>query len=188
MRRREFVGLVGGAAVSAILRSRAAWSQDDRRMRRLGWLIARAETDPLEQAGRTVLREGLAKLGWIEGRNLRIEVRFAADNLNRLHTHAAELVNLVPDVIVSSSAVATKSLQQRTKDVPIVFVGGGDPAAVVWCRTLSDRRAIRPGFQVRNHRSRVSGWSYSRRLLPACGGSRSCSIQTWRRPPRSMCL
>ena len=130
MRRREFVGLVGGAAVSAILRSRAAWSQDDRRMRRLGWLIARAETDPLEQAGRTVLREGLAKLGWIEGRNLRIEVRFAADNLNRLHTHAAELVNLVPDVIVSSSAVATKSLQQRTKDVPIVFVGGGDPAAV----------------------------------------------------------
>src|SRR5262249_24247430 len=55
---RECVGLVGGAAVSAILRSRAAWSQDDRRMRRLGWLIARAETDPLEQAGRTVLREG----------------------------------------------------------------------------------------------------------------------------------
>ena len=99
-------------------------------MRRLGWLIARAETDPLEQAGRTVLREGLAKLGWIEGRNLRIEVRFAADNLNRLHTHAAELINLVPDVIVSSSAVATRSLQQRTKNVPIVFVGGGDPAAV----------------------------------------------------------
>ena len=70
-------------------------------MRRIGWLIGGAENDPGAPANRAALREGLAKLGWIEGRNLRIELRFGAGDLDRIRAYAAELVSLAPDVIVT---------------------------------------------------------------------------------------
>src|SRR5262249_45441245 len=121
MHRRSFLTLLGGA-------SAAAWplavrGQQGERGKRVSLLNARAENDLPLQAGTAALLEMLAKLGWIEGRNLRIDVRFAADDLNRLHAYAAELVSLAPDVIVSTSAVATRALQQRTQTIPIVVVG-----------------------------------------------------------------
>jgi putative ABC transport system substrate-binding protein len=73
------------------------------------------------------LREGLAKLGWIEGRNLRIDLRFTGSDPDRMRAYAQELVSLAPDVIVASSAPATRVVQQQTQTIPIVFTAGNDP-------------------------------------------------------------
>src|SRR4051812_585128 len=110
MRRRDFMTSLGGAAAAPLLGARVGQAQQNGRVRRIGWLIARAENDPLSRDGRAALQGALAKLGWTEGRNLHIDVRFAAEDLNRLRTYAAELVRFAPDAIVSNSAVATRAL------------------------------------------------------------------------------
>ena len=126
MRRREFITLLGGAA--------AAWPLDVRgqqggRVRRIGILDRGAETDRSIQARQSALREGLAKLGWIEGRNVRFDLRYSADDPDRMRAHADELVRLAPDVIAVLSSAATRVLLQRTRTIPIVFTNVGDPAA-----------------------------------------------------------
>src|ERR1043166_1810684 len=143
MRRRQFVTLLGGAAAMWPFVARA---QQGERVRRIGWLIGRAENDPLSQTSRTAFQQTLAKLGWIEGRNLRIDLRFAADDPSRIRTYATELVGLVPDVIVTASAVTTKAVQQQTKTIPIVFVGGGDPVAIGLVRNIAQPEGNTTGF------------------------------------------
>jgi putative ABC transport system substrate-binding protein len=96
-------------------------------VRRIGVLTSRAEGDPYQKANLAALWEALAKLGWVEGRNLRIDLRFPAGDLNRIRASAAELVSLAPDVIVTFITVATIAVQQQTKTIPIVFTSGGDP-------------------------------------------------------------
>jgi ABC-type uncharacterized transport system substrate-binding protein len=123
MRRREFITLVGGAAASWPLAVRA---QQGERMRRIGVLRPGEETDPTMQAYNAALRQELAKLGWIEGRNLRIDLRFATGDVNRVRAYAAELVSLAPDVIVTSGGAATRATQRQTQVIPIVFAGIGD--------------------------------------------------------------
>jgi putative ABC transport system substrate-binding protein len=93
MRRRDFVGLIGGAAVWPVV----APAQQDGPVRRVGVLVPGVHDDRAPQVKLTALREGLAKLGWIEGRNLRIDLRFGADDPNRIHTAAADLVSQAPD-------------------------------------------------------------------------------------------
>jgi putative tryptophan/tyrosine transport system substrate-binding protein len=143
VQRREFITLLGGTAAAWPLAARA---QQAGGARRIGWLIARAENDPASQAGRAALEEALAKLGWIEGRNLRIDVRFAADDIDRLRAYAAELVSLAPAVIVSGSAVATRAVQERTQTIPIVLVGGGDPAAIGLVQNIARPEGNTTGF------------------------------------------
>jgi putative tryptophan/tyrosine transport system substrate-binding protein len=142
MRRRQFITLLGGAAAWPL----AARAQQDERVRRVGWLIGRAENDPFTQASRAAFQEALAKLGWIEGRNLRIDLRFAADDPYRIRAYAMELVGLAPDVIVTGSAVATRAVQQQTQTIPIVFVGGGDPAAIGLVRNIARPEGNTTGF------------------------------------------
>jgi putative tryptophan/tyrosine transport system substrate-binding protein len=126
MRRREFIAGLGGAAAVWPLAARA---QQPTGMRRIGVLLTGAEDDPLYQRYIAVLREELQKLGWSEGRNLRVDVRFGDDNSNRVGAYAAELAGLAPDVIVASGSLQTKMVQQRTQTIPIVFVQVGDPVA-----------------------------------------------------------
>jgi putative ABC transport system substrate-binding protein len=126
MRRREFITLLGGAAAAWPL---AAGAQQDGRVRRIGILSGRDEADPVTQVQQGALREGLAKLGWIEGRNVRFDLRFSADDPDRLRAHADELVRLAPDVIAVGSLPATRALLQRTRTIPIVFTNVGDPLA-----------------------------------------------------------
>src|SRR5215475_2010652 len=142
MKRREFMALVGGAATWPL----AARAQQDRRVRRLGFVIGRAENDVLSQASKIAFQEALGKFGWIEGSNLRIDVRYAADDLNRLRAYAAELVSLSPDVIVTSAAIATRAVQQQTQTIPIVFVGGGDPAVIGLVRNIARPEGNTTGF------------------------------------------
>jgi ABC-type uncharacterized transport system substrate-binding protein len=126
MRRREFVGLVGGAAAWPL----AARAQQDGRMRLVGMLIAAADNDTLALALVAAFREALTRLGWVQGRNLRLELRFGAGNAERMRVGAAELVALAPDaIVVGGSTPAAKELRERSQTVPIVFVGVNDPVA-----------------------------------------------------------
>src|SRR5262249_52030389 len=121
VKRRDFITLLGGAAAAWPFAARA---QQDGRVPLLGWL------DAYDDRMRTALHEALAKLGWIEGRNLKIDRRFGAADADRLRNSAVELVSLAPDVIVAGGAAPTRALQQATQTIPIVFTGGGDAAAI----------------------------------------------------------
>jgi putative ABC transport system substrate-binding protein len=125
MRRRHFITLLGSAAAGWSLAARA---QQAERVRRIGFLTFTNEIGQLIR-GQTVLLEALAKLGWVEGRNLRIDVRGAAA-IDQLREYAAELVKLSPDVIVTNGAAPTIAAQQQTQTIPIVIIGVGDPLAI----------------------------------------------------------
>jgi ABC-type uncharacterized transport system substrate-binding protein len=143
MKRREFITLLGGAAAAWPI---AAYAQQTERLRRIGWLFARAESLSQSQADRAAFQEALAKLGWTEGRNLRIDLRFAADDPDHIRVYAMELVGLAPDVIVTGAAVATRAVQQQTQTIPIVFIGGGDPAALGVVRNIERPEGNTTGF------------------------------------------
>jgi putative ABC transport system substrate-binding protein len=127
MRRRDLIMLLGGAAATAS--PFGARAQQDGRMRRIGILARGAESDPYFQAQLRATREGLATLGWIEGRNLWLDIRYSEDDPDRLRAHADELVALAPDVITVGSMPATRMVVQRTRAIPIVFTNVGDPVA-----------------------------------------------------------
>jgi len=125
MRRREFIALVGGTAVALPLPARA---QQVDRMRRIGVLMPLAADDPVGQARIAALHEGLEKLGWIEGRNIRIDTRWTTTgDVESMQRYAKELVALQPDLIVTQSTPITATLLQETRTIPIVFALVADP-------------------------------------------------------------
>src|SRR3954469_4908717 len=125
MRRREFITLVGGGAV-LVLWPVIAPAQQAERMRRIGVLIPLPENDKQGQARLVALREGLQKLGWVEGRNIQIEYRWGPRG-DQLQTAAKELVALAPELMLVQSDPATAALRRETWTIPIVFVSVGDP-------------------------------------------------------------
>src|SRR5580704_18158512 len=137
MRRREFITLLGGAAVAW---PRAAYAQQADRMRRVGVHLNRVADDPEEQARLAVFLQPLQELGWTDGRNVRIDYRWAAADANRSRTYAAELVALAPDVILAAGSQSTAALLQTTRTVPIVFVNVVDPVGAGYVA-----RRARPG-------------------------------------------
>src|SRR5713226_3930613 len=124
MKRRDFITLLGGAAVVWPLAARA---QQPDRGRRIGMLIGYAENDPETQARLAAFRQGLEHLGWTEGRNVRIDYRFAPAGPDQAQRFAKELVALRPDILVGNSTPATVALRYETPTIPIVFVGVSDP-------------------------------------------------------------
>ena len=124
MRRREFITLVGGTAAAWPFAARA---QQSERIRLVGVLIGTAETDLEAQSLINTTRHRLEELGWSEGRNIRIEVRWTAGDNNLLRAHAADLVQLKPDVVVCEGTPVVAALQQATRTVPIVFVNANNP-------------------------------------------------------------
>src|SRR5262245_10075495 len=128
MKRRDFI--TGLSSVGAVAWPLTLHAQQDGRVRRLALMDVQNEADPIVQARWDALRDGLAKLGWIEGRNVRFEVRFSDSDLDRTRTQADELVRLAPDVIVVVSGPAARVVLQRTRTIPIVFTNVGDPVAL----------------------------------------------------------
>jgi len=119
--RREFIAGIGGATASAWpLMARA--QQPTQRVRRIGALIATEESDADVRGWLSGFTQGLAELGWVEGRNLRIDVRWAAGNAERMRMFAKELVDLQPAAILSHTTPVTAALKRQTQTVPIVFV------------------------------------------------------------------
>jgi putative tryptophan/tyrosine transport system substrate-binding protein len=123
MSRRELIALLGGAVVWPS----AAHGQQPEWMRLIGVLMAYAESDPAAEAAVVTFRDGLAKLGWREGSNLRIELRWGAGDAETFKAFAKELVSLRPDAILSMGTVATGFTVRETRTIPIVFVSVGDP-------------------------------------------------------------
>jgi putative ABC transport system substrate-binding protein len=124
MRRREFITFLGGVTAAWPL---AAHAQQPGQMRRIGVLMAYAESDPEAQAWVAAFGEGLEKLGWTEGRNMRINTRWAAVDLGAMQRFAKELVALQPDLILSHTTPSTSALPQQTSTPPIIFVTVTDP-------------------------------------------------------------
>jgi putative tryptophan/tyrosine transport system substrate-binding protein len=144
MRRRDFVALLGGAAASLPLAARA---QQGEGMRRIGVLMASAADDSENQARMAAFLQGLAQLGWTDGRNVRIDIRWATTNADDLRRHAAELAAPAPDVLVAASGTATVApLLQATRTVPIVFVVVVDPVGAGFVASLARPGGNATGF------------------------------------------
>ena len=126
MNRREFITLIGGAAAWPL----AARAQQGDRVRRIGVLMPGNENDPEWKTFVSAFTQALAGLGWTDGRNVRIDLRWGGADINRIRRMLAqELVGLQPDIIVTNATPTTVALQQETRTIPIVFVGLADPVA-----------------------------------------------------------
>jgi putative ABC transport system substrate-binding protein len=145
-RRREFITLIGGAAVGWPLAARA--QQPDRK-RRIGVLMAHAENDTEFRDYLSAFREGLQKLGWAEGRNIQIDSRWGAlDDAEARQRSAKELIALQPDVILTQNTPPTASMLQQTHTIPVVFVIVADPVGSGFVESLSRPRGNATGFTV----------------------------------------
>jgi putative ABC transport system substrate-binding protein len=132
MQRREFIKLIGGAIAWPL----AARAQQGSRMRRIGVLMPFAENDPDAMAQLSGFMQGLAQLGWTDGRNVRMDLRWAVGSVDRTRMFAKELVDLQPDVILAHSTPATAALQRETRTIPIVFAVVSDPVGVGFVASL----------------------------------------------------
>jgi putative ABC transport system substrate-binding protein len=146
MRRRDFIVLTGGATALAPL---AALAQQADGMRRIGVLIGSAADDPEYQARFGAFLQGLAQLGWADGRNVRIDTRWATTNPDDIRRHAAELAALAPDVILSATGTLTVApLLQATRIVPIVFAVVIDPVGAGFVASLARPGGNATGFTI----------------------------------------
>jgi putative tryptophan/tyrosine transport system substrate-binding protein len=146
MRRRAFISLLGGATIAWPLAGRA---QQDRPVRRIGVLMAHAEGDPEFQNYLNAFRQALRKLGWIEGRNIRIETRWGAlDDAEARRQSAKELIALTPDLIVTQNTPPTASMLQQTRTIPIVFVIVADPVGSGFVESLPHPGGNATGFTI----------------------------------------
>jgi ABC-type uncharacterized transport system substrate-binding protein len=125
MRRREFITLLGSAAAWPV----AARAQQAERMRRIGVLMPFDENDPVAKAIASAFTQALAALGWTDGRNVRMDLRWGGGDTNRIGALARELVGLQPDIILTNGTPATVAVQRETRTIPIVFANVGDPIA-----------------------------------------------------------
>jgi ABC-type uncharacterized transport system substrate-binding protein len=133
MRRREFIAVLSGAAAWPL----AGHAQQPKRDRRVGVLMPWSENDPLAQASVTAFAHGLERFGWVDGKNIRLDYRFAADDPALFKSNAAELVQLSPDAILASTPPAIVALHQQTATIPIVFVLAADPVGLGLVQSLA---------------------------------------------------
>ena len=145
MRRRQFITLLGGAAMAWPLTARA---QQPERMRRVGVLLAAAADDAEFQARVGAFLQVLGQLGWTIGRNVRIDTRWAGADAAEIRRHAAELTALAPDVILAHGGAVVGPLLQATRTVPIVFVVVGDPVGSGFVDGLARPGGNATGFMV----------------------------------------
>src|SRR5262245_17728138 len=139
MKRREFVAILGAAAAWPL----AGYGQQPERTRRVGVLIPTQENHPFSRASVAAFGRALADFGWVEGKNIRIDYRFAAGDPTLFKIYAAELAGLSPDAILTGSSVAVAALQQRTRTIPVVFAGVTDPVGQGFVGSLA-----RPGGNI----------------------------------------
>jgi putative ABC transport system substrate-binding protein len=145
MRRREFIGLIGGAAALPLV----ANAQQTDRVRRIGVLMSLGATDLESQQRKAAFEQRLQELGWTDGRNVRIEYRWGAGDANLVRKYAAELIALAPDVILVSGGSAVGPLLQLTRTVPVVFTQTADPVGAGFVDSVA-----RPG-------GNATGFTYS---------------------------
>jgi ABC-type uncharacterized transport system substrate-binding protein len=141
--RREFITLLGGAAAAYPLAARA---QQGERVRRMGVIRGTAEGDLETQARTAALLQGLAQLGWTDGRNLQIDIRWGGGDAQLIRKSAAELAALAPDVIFATGSASVGAMLQATRTVPIVFAIVPDPVGSGFVSSLSRPGGNATGF------------------------------------------
>ena len=125
IRRRDFITLLGGAAAWPL----ATRAQQGDRVRRIGVLMPFYENDPVWKRRLSAFTQALADLGWADGRNVRMDIRWYGDDTDRMRALAQELVGLRPDIIVTNQTPPTVAVQRETRTIPIVFASVIDPVA-----------------------------------------------------------
>jgi putative ABC transport system substrate-binding protein len=153
VQRREFITLLGGVAAWPI----AARAQQPDRMRLIGVLMAYAESDSTAQSWLAAFRVALAKLGWTEGTNLRIELRWSAADADRIRALAKELVDLQPNAIFAVTTPATGALARETRTIPIVFAGVSDPIGSGFAANLAHPGGNITGFMANDPAGTLGG-------------------------------
>jgi putative ABC transport system substrate-binding protein len=139
MKRRSFITLLGGAVAWPL----AAGAQQPERMKRIGMVMAYTENDPEAQIFVRTFVDALAGTGWVEGRNLRIDQRWAGGDIERMRSFAKELVAARPDLILANTTPVTAAFQSETRSIPIVFVVVSDPVGDGFIASLA-----RPGGNI----------------------------------------
>jgi len=160
MRRRDFIKVVAGSAMTWPLVARA---QQGEHVRRIGVLMALTTDDPEAPALVGAFSQGLAEAGWIIGRNARIDYRWYQGNAEAARTYAAELLALTPDIILASGTPGTTAVKQLTRTVPIVFVNVGDPVGSGIVDSLARPGATLPASWTTISVSAENYWISSRR-------------------------
>jgi putative tryptophan/tyrosine transport system substrate-binding protein len=177
MRRRKFIVLLGGAAAWPL----AARAQA-KRIPRVGVLMGLVESDATDQSHLTAFRDALAKLGWTDGRNIRIEVRWGGGDPALYARGAAELVALNAEVLVSEGTPATEALHQQTRTIPIVFIAAADPMGQGFVASLA-----RPGGNITGFSALAESSIGPIARAPSSPQTRICEQQStkkkWRRRP-----
>lgn len=143
MRRREFISLIGSAAASWPLATRA---QQPERVRRVGVLMGISDSDPEAKPRVEALQDGLRDLGWTEGRNIHLDYRWTAGDVDRTQQFAKEIVELKPEVLVAHSTPVVKALLQLTSATPMVFVLVADPIGSGFVTSLAHPGGNLTGF------------------------------------------
>jgi ABC-type uncharacterized transport system substrate-binding protein len=177
MNRREFITLLGGAVAWPL----AARAQQPERMRRIGVLAGDAEDDPEMKARLAAFREGLERSGWSEGRNVRIDYRFAANNPDQYQPLAKELVSLQPDVFLAYATPVAAAFQRESRTTPIVFVSVSDPVGSGLVASLARPGGNLTGFLL--YEEGVTGKWLAMLKEIAPGLSRAALIANPRRTP-----
>jgi len=152
MRRREFLGTLGGMAATW---PRAARAQERERIRRIGVLLPAAADDPIYQAYLGAFLQELALLGWTIGRNVRIDTRWATSNAAQIRIHVTELVALAPDVVLATGSSTVGPMLQATRKVPVVFPFASDPVGAGFIDSLARPGGNATGFM--NYEYKLSG-------------------------------
>jgi putative ABC transport system substrate-binding protein len=145
MRRRDFITLAGGTAAGWPIAARA---QQAERMRRIGVLMNRTVDDAHGQARLSALRQALQQLGWSDGRNVQIDIRWGEDDVDRERKAAVELVALAPDIIVASGTLSVAALQNISRTLPIVFAAVADPVGAGFVDSLARPVGNATGFMI----------------------------------------
>jgi putative ABC transport system substrate-binding protein len=172
MRRRTFIAGLGSAAAWPL----AARAQQGGRVRRIGVLMNGTAVEATSQAELAAFEQGLRQLGWIDGQNARIEVRWSGPDPTLQRIYAAQLIGLMPDVILVASTPNLTVIREATSTVPVVFVRVSDPVAQGFVADLRQPGGNLTGFSATNSRSAANGLACSRKSRPPCRGLQSCSI------------
>src|SRR5436190_7036479 len=163
LKRREFITLIGAVASWPL----AARAQQRERMRRIGVLSTQADDDPDAQSRIAAFRQQLQQLGWTDGRNVRIDERWAGGDVERSRSYAAELVALAPDVILVSASLALSSVMKTTRTVPIVFTSIPDPVGAGFVDGLARPGGNATGFMPFEYGLSVKWLELLKQIAPA---------------------
>jgi putative ABC transport system substrate-binding protein len=143
MKRREFIALIGGVAVALPL---SAPAQQPEQVRRIGALINRGADDPQGEAGIAAFKQVLQQLGWSDGRDVRMDIRSGANDVDLTRRYAIELVALAPDVVLAVGTVAVTAMQHASRTLPVVFAGVSDPVGAGLVDSLARPGGNATGF------------------------------------------